>query len=412
MKKALPVLLAALLGAAGLHAQGTSVTLQNQEESWFYFAIDLPELAGLPPNSPQLPSRVASFFAKPTEDFPFTALKPRASLSLEALPEGSHTLFGFFLIEGRNVFPVRTMTLQVDKRLGQRFYGIYSEPPLMMVPRGTGRLARFGPAEPQPAAAAAQAGTIAAAAQTAAGASTSAAAAAAQTSPAEVSTLGADAAAAAPEAEKPSGQAAQPGTEPAAVQQAAAQPPAQPPQPLVIGAYPATFSPVVFSRESADGFSMHPISESRFWNREGTRLASVTGYRTGPVLTLTVASSTRFSPYVSYFLYLFADRTLARQNAVTVEIRPAPPAGAPAIAALWSAGVQKPAVVGRVTASEDATAFSLVVEAGELPRKLFAGTSGSPSVDLTACYFDEATGVYEEFSYATFSLADLPDLTR
>ncbi len=356
MKKILAVLGLALLGAAAAFPAGTAVSLQNQEDSWFYFVVDPPDLAGLPPGSPLVTSRVAAFFAKESDQFPFTAVKPRAGLTLEALPEGTHFLVGFFADAGKSVFPVRVLTLQVDNRLGQRFYGVYSEPPLMTVPRDAGILAKFPAPEAETAAVPEQA-----------------------------------------EAAKTSGGQAL----------SAAQAQGRPNQ---IASFAVGFTPAVFSREVNGDFSVLPISESHYWNREGTRISSLSGFRSGGSIVIDVALATRLSPEVSYFLYFFGARRAERDNRVTLEVKPLAEDGGPGAAALWTAGDPEPRPVGTVSVSGDS--FRVAIENSDLPARLFAESGGNPSVDLTASYFDRSQATYEEFSYTTFSLADLPVLTR
>jgi hypothetical protein len=239
----------------------------------------------------------------------------------------------------------------------------------MTLPRGVGLLARFGAAEEQAAAPAVAATPSPAKEQVTAPASTAA------------------------EGQAPPGQQTPAVTGPAE-----------------IASFTPRFSPEVFSREVRGDFSLHPIAESRFWNREGTRIASISGCRTADSIRIEITSATRFSPEVSYFLYFFGARTLGRENRVTLEVRPVTEGGGPGVAALWSAGEARPRPVG--TVSVDGSICRIQVSTTELPAALLSDSGGNPTVDLTACYFDSPEGTYEEFSYTTFSLADLPALTR
>jgi hypothetical protein len=252
----------------------------------------------------------------------------------------------------------------------------------MTLPRGVGLLARFGASEepaakPTPEAAAA-------------------------TPPAELTPP--------PTAASVAEQAPAAESVPAAEQAPAVEQTPAPTGPAEIASFSPRFSPAVFSREVRGELSVRPIAESRYWNREGTRIASVSGSRAGTSIVIEITSATRFSPDVSYFLYFFGSRTLGRNNRVTLEVKPVTDGGGPGVAALWSEGSAKPTSVGAV--SVEGSTCRIALATTDLPAGLLSDSGGNPSVDLTACYFDAADGTYEEFSYTTFSLADLPAVTR
>ena len=83
-----------------MFADGSVVTLQNQESSAFYYVVDAAALAGLSPGSPLLAARVADFFAAPGDDPAFASLAPNAQVKLTSLADGPHLLVGFFAVRG------------------------------------------------------------------------------------------------------------------------------------------------------------------------------------------------------------------------------------------------------------------------------------------------------------------------
>jgi hypothetical protein len=367
MRRMLPIV-AALLLAGNAFGQNTAVTLQNQESSWFYFVLDPAELAGLTPSSPLLAAKLTTYFSRETEDFPFTALKPRTGITLEGLPEGSHLLIGFFVIEEEREFPVRVISLLVDRRLGQRLYEIYSDPALLTLARGVGKLARFG-GVPQ----------VAAASQPPA----------AQTPPAATA-----------QAQKPP--AAQPAPKTVS--------PAAPAGGVTLASFGSSFSPVVFTRETEGDFSVHPMAESLFWNRDGTRIVSVSASRADSSLTLDIASASGFSRDVSYYFYLFSARRLGQENSFTVEVKPVVAGQTAGLAILWEKGRQRPLPIG--TVNVQGNTCRVTARLADLPPEAVSGLGGDPSADLTACYFDSGSATYEEFFYTTLTLAELPSSTR
>ena len=143
-KTILTILIAACLcGTAS--AQTSSVTLENQEGSTFYYIIDPRDLDGLTAGSPLLSAKVAEFFASKSDDTAFATLAPGKEANISSLADGTHLLLGFFAVEGLADFPVRVLSLVADSQIGNRFYAVFASPALMSVPRGQGRLAEFGP---------------------------------------------------------------------------------------------------------------------------------------------------------------------------------------------------------------------------------------------------------------------------
>jgi hypothetical protein len=367
MKRA--ILAAALFAAscAALFAEGALVTLQNEESSTFYYVVDPAPLAGLSAGSPQLASRVADFFASPDAEPKFAPLVPDGQVQLRDLADGTHLLVGFFAAEDEARFPVRVMSLQADSRIGERFYAVYADPALISAARGAGRLAAFPP-------------------------------------------LGGQAVAAAP-AQKP---AAGPGPQPEPPVEAPAAPAAAPgptaAAPLVepelgsIATFADTYTPGFFTRESKGTFVVLPISDSRAWKRAGTRLSEVSGEVDNGGVRVVLTARDGFSPSVSYFFYVFANRA-DKENGIALELRPRA-VGARGACLLWQKGVPAPRIVGTVKSTD--TTVELDIDASQVPPEFAPRAGDQPTVDLTAGWYDRGTSTWEEFYYTTFSMADLP----
>jgi hypothetical protein len=417
---ALPLLAQTTSGSGGTPTGqgGTSVTLQNEESVWFYFVLDPAELVGLTPSSPLLDSKVAGFFAKGSSSFPFTMLGPNTSLTLQGLSEGAHLLVGFFASPDSGGYPVRAIGVSVDRRLSQRFYGIFSDPPLLTLQPGKGLLANFkapvaeAAPKPQPAAAPqtpqAQPGEPSVAAPLAQPPVTPPAAAPQTQAPPAQPTDGGTQIPAAPQTVSPALQAS------TAASVTTAPPAASPPparEPLAeIAHFSPTFSPVVFTREAGKDFSVHPISESRYWNRNGTRIAAVSGSRSYDALVLQITSSSGFSKDVSYFFYLFSSRTLGQENSYTVEIKPIVAGRTGGIALLWKKGQKLPLSIGKVEIDDFSCLFT--AQRADIPDELNTNMGDDASADFTAGYFDAPAGMYEEFYYVTLPLSGFPAPTR
>ena len=143
-----PAFAALLIAAFPLAAETSTVTLQNQEASTFWYTIDPPGLEDLTVGSRQLTARVQEYFALESADFPFQPLEPDSPATLTGLAPGVHLLVGFFLMEGEDELPVRAFSVQVDTEAGDRFYALFSGPALLTIPRGSGRLVNLENVQP------------------------------------------------------------------------------------------------------------------------------------------------------------------------------------------------------------------------------------------------------------------------
>ncbi|MGO9307981.1 MAG: hypothetical protein ACLQDL_03035, partial [Spirochaetia bacterium] len=88
MNKTLLLAAAAACSCALAFGQAPVVSLQNQEDSPFYYVVDPPELAGLTAGSPLLASRVAAYFSAGDAAPTFASVAPQAEARLTGLAEG------------------------------------------------------------------------------------------------------------------------------------------------------------------------------------------------------------------------------------------------------------------------------------------------------------------------------------
>jgi len=343
MNKTLIFAAVAAFTCALAFGQSPVVSLQNQEDSTFYYVVDPQELAGLSAGSPLLASKVAGYFSAASTGATFSVLAPQAEVQLTGLTEGTHLLVGFFAQLDADDFPVRVVALQVDSSVGERFYAVFASPAQLSVRRGVGKLAQF-----------------------------------ARTAASQVATV-----------------ASSEGTAPAV--------PIQPAQGTLslpaIATFSSAYDPKVFTRESNSSFNVLPISESHAWTQTGTRIASLQGNLDSAGLTLALNVPGGFSPSVSYFLYFFDARAPGRENPLTLEIEPVARSDRGACI-LWQKS-SAPRLIGTVKTS--GSSVELEVGADELASGVLAAAGNSPTVDLTAGWYDKALGIWEEFYYTTFT---------
>jgi hypothetical protein len=354
---------AAALTCTLAFAQGATITLDNQEDSPFYYVVDPPPLAGLTAASPLLASKVSAYFSVTEAGAGFASIDPGKQSRITGMAAGSHLLVGFFALPDTDEFPVRVMALRAEAS-GDRYYTIYAAPSQLMAHRGVGKLGTF---ERTTASAAAASGGQAAGTTAAAGAQTSTHAGGAASG-----TGGSSSAA-------------------AGVQSAP-----------TLASFSPSYDPVVFTRETTGGFEVLPISDSRSWKQTGTRIASVEGSldsQQGLRLVLDVPGG--FSSSVSYFLYVFDSRSAGTDNTLTLEIEPVA-RGAHGACILWQKN-GAPRLLGTVTTAP--ASVQLDVGAGDLAA-LASGDAlpaAELTVDLTAGWYDKALGMWEEFYYATLT---------
>jgi hypothetical protein len=396
MKTMMCAAAAMLLMYGAAFAQSSTVTIQNQELSMFYYLVDPAELAGLTAGSPLLSSKVSDFFASPAAQPAFTLLAPEAEAKLEGLADGQHLLLGFFAVEQADEFPVRVVTITADSRVGERFYALFADPPQMNIARGTGRLAGF--ARPDAAASAAAVQTAAVQATSDAAAQTAAEQAASQAStPTTATQAGADAAAVQTAAAQTA--AVQATSDTAAPSAAARASLAQ------IAAFSRDYSPVVFTREQGGSFSVLPIGQSRSWQQSGTRIGSISAAMDSVGLRVSLAVPGGISEKVSYFFYVFSERSLGKENGLTFELEPRAN-GNRGACLLWEKGAPSPRLVG--TVSTTSSEIGLDIPAFELPQALAGAAAGETTIDLTSGWYDKSIGAWEEFYFATLSAGQIP----
>ena len=369
--------------AATGFAQTASVTLQNQENAPFYYVVDPAELADVTAGSPLLASRVASFFSSKSTDPAFTQVDAGGEATLDTLADGAHLLVGFFAVQDLEQFPVRVLAIQADSRVGARFYALFASPAQLTVPRGTGRLSAFARLAVQQQVAAAPSDQAGAAAGTGAAATSERRDDDRRDDRCrdddrrrETGAAGSDQAGAATTA---AGQSA------AGTQAAATTPAASPALPSV-AVFSAGYDPVVFTKEAKGAFNVLPIAQSRAWELTGTRITEVDGQRDAGTLRLALTVPGGFSEKVSYFLYVFTDRTAGAANALTLEIEPRA-IGDRGACILWTKGQEKPSLVGDVQSSGDTVQVTLAAQPPAADASQDASQAAAATARPLAAFF-------------------------
>ena len=392
MKKTLIVLALAAAATWSSWADGSSVTVQNQESWRFWFVLDPTGFAEESPGSPWLTLKATDYLATEGEEFPFTELAPGGSTTLTGLSEGTHYLLGFFEDQSLEELPVRLIALQADDTMGTRHYDVYSVPELMMAVRGQGMLARFSVTET------AAAATDEPTAETVEGEAAEEPLAEEQVVEEVTDEVVAEAAEEVL-VEEPAAETIEEGVEAVVAEETVAE---EPVGSEVLAAFADSYDPVYFTRESRDGFIVLPIASSRSWGRPGTRLSALDGSLADGTITLVLRSPDGFAKNSSCFIYIFPTRTAGGASTYTFEVRP--DADGRAAVVLWQKGRAVPRLVG--TARTDGGEFTWTAGGDELPPELVRELGPAATFDLTTAWLDETSGTWEEFYFTTFALAD------
>jgi hypothetical protein len=118
MSKPLIVLVLTVIICGVAWADDVLVTVVNPEPYRFWYVLDPPELASVPPDSPDLINLAASYLTAEGEAFLFEPLEPGQEVVFAGLPPGLHYLFGVFESDLLDDLPVQLMAFEVDSESG------------------------------------------------------------------------------------------------------------------------------------------------------------------------------------------------------------------------------------------------------------------------------------------------------
>ncbi len=165
--------------------------------------------------------------------------------------------------------------------------------------------------------------------------------------------------------------------------------------------FSASYNPGVFSRESGGKQETKKISESLYWKKGGTQIETLKAMIEDRYLFLMISSLSEMTEGLSYFFYLFDDRTRPDTRRLTVEIPLRKRAG-PVF--LWMPGKTDPVFIGSYV--RGAFLLEAQIDSDLLPEEIRNAEWTAPSADLTSCFFEG--GHSEEFYFTTFSAKDIP----
>jgi hypothetical protein len=172
-----------------------------------------------------------------------------------------------------------------------------------------------------------------------------------------------------------------------------------------VARFTSYYNPYYYNLELNGFLEVRKIKESFYWKHNGTQLEEVKALMTGDTLYFYFTTQSPIAEGLIIFLYLYKDRDKKETNTYTLELSLNPRSGDGQVF-LWEAGKDDAMAVGTVAVSPRALECSLFT--GVLPEPLHTDLSKEYSFDLTTCFFEKSTGVYEEFYFTTIFPRDIP----
>lgn len=169
-----------------------------------------------------------------------------------------------------------------------------------------------------------------------------------------------------------------------------------------VASFGEQYDPYYFNRETAGRRETLTVDRSVYWKRGGTQLREIKGILQEDGLYLCIGAQTLFAPQLSIFGYVHLGRQPGQLNRYTLELLPSRRKDG-GVVALWSQDGKA------IEAGELVNSGPLLegrIDLAKIPPDL-ASAAGQISIDVTTCYYEAASGTYEEFYFTTLYLADL-----
>ncbi len=168
-----------------------------------------------------------------------------------------------------------------------------------------------------------------------------------------------------------------------------------------LAVFSSSFMPAMITRKSNGAETAMKPKGSFFWNKGGTSVEKIKMLRTADYLYLNLSTFSGIKEGLSFFIYIFEDRSRQNTNTYTIEI----PTSTEGTIVLWEAGKKEPVVVGDYVNGNFLIEGRIALR--RLPEVLEKFRNDSFSIDFSSCFFD--AGIYEEFGFTSFSLRDIPN---
>lgn len=333
-----------LAGLNSLLIGESTIAIENAEQFWLYYIIDPGYLRTYKYTDPNYAHYVLKFFAGSPGSVDFTPLSPGQVHYYNNLTMGEHVLVGFFVPDDKLVFPVKVINIIVDKETGERRYVVNNTTSNISVTTGTGLLTNFVPDHVT-------------------------------------------------------------NTQEIIREQAVDNDYTDWSSIPVAAAFSKNFNPVYFNQEVDGSMKTLPIESSLYWKFGGTQLENFKAVLDEFSCYFYFSTYRNIAEGLIIYMYLYKDREKVQNNLYTIEIN-INGKDRSGIVYLWEKGNPEPVKIGSCTSS----GYYLEgrIELHFLPEQVRQELIAKYSFDLTTCYFNKDSRLYEEFFYTTIYFRDIP----
>ncbi|MBN2533142.1 MAG: hypothetical protein JXB88_09625 [Spirochaetales bacterium] len=165
------------------------------------------------------------------------------------------------------------------------------------------------------------------------------------------------------------------------------------------------YNPYYYNLELNGVMEVCKIQGSFYWRHNGTQLEEIKALSVPTTLYFHFTTQSPIAEGLIIFLYLYKNREKEESNTYTLEFNIHPNSGDGKIY-LWEAGKKTIILAGIIAARPRSIECSLNMST--LPEPLYSELMKEYSFDLTTCFFEKSTGMYEEFYFTTIFCKDIP----
>jgi hypothetical protein len=173
--------------------------------------------------------------------------------------------------------------------------------------------------------------------------------------------------------------------------------------PIVI--FSSHFTPHHVTREKEGIQEKLPLSDAAYWGFNGTRLNHVKGIINDNILYLSFSTGSPIAQGLIIFMYLYKTRNTEKINTYTIEISLNIETGKGKVF-LWESNNENVTEIGNSAIRP--WNIECMISLNMLPQLLGSELLSTYSFDLTTCFYEKITGIYEEFYYTTVFFKDIP----
>lgn len=173
----------------------------------------------------------------------------------------------------------------------------------------------------------------------------------------------------------------------------------------LLARFSSYYNPYYYNLELNGALEVRKIEDSFYWRHNGTQLDLIKALAVPNMLYFYITTQSAIAEGLIIFLYIYKNREQKKVNTYTLELSINPGLQDGEIY-LWETGKDAVVHAGSIEVSPKAIECSVNISA--LPEPLYTELLKEYSFDLTTCFYEKATGMYEEFYFTTIYPKDIP----